>query len=79
MWGTGCIPKWDESVWSRLCVNAMPGVNAKNTRYVVRFSSRDPRDWYEWARACEHRIKSAEIITFRETNGRIDEDAVNTL
>ena len=34
-----------------LCVNETKDVNATNTLYVVRFSSRNPKDWYMWALA----------------------------
>lgn len=34
-----------------LCINETQGVNATNTLYVVRFSSRDQREWYMWALA----------------------------
>jgi hypothetical protein len=32
-----------------LCINETPSVNATNTLYVVRFLSRNRRDWYKWA------------------------------
>jgi hypothetical protein len=32
-----------------LCINETQNVNATNTLYVVRFSSRSRRDWYMWA------------------------------
>jgi adenine-specific DNA-methyltransferase len=34
-----------------LCINETRRVNATNTLYVVRFSSRHPGDWYMWALA----------------------------
>jgi adenine-specific DNA-methyltransferase len=34
-----------------LCINETPCVNATNTLYVVRFSSRNREDWYMWALA----------------------------
>ncbi len=34
-----------------LCINETQSVNATNTLYVVRFSSRSRRDWYMWALA----------------------------
>jgi hypothetical protein len=34
-----------------LCINETPRVNATNTLYVVRFWSRNRRDWYMWALA----------------------------
>ena len=34
-----------------LCINEAPRVNATNTLYVVRFLSRNQRDWYTWALA----------------------------
>jgi hypothetical protein len=45
-----------------LCINETSAVNATNTLYVVRFSSRDPRDWYKWAlallsSAAQHQIR----------------------
>jgi adenine-specific DNA-methyltransferase len=34
-----------------LCINETRGVNATNTLYAVRFSTRDRREWYMWALA----------------------------
>jgi hypothetical protein len=34
-----------------LCINETQGVNATNTLYVVRFLTRDQKEWYMWALA----------------------------
>lgn len=34
-----------------LCINETQKLNATNTLYVVRFTSRERRDWYKWALA----------------------------
>src|SRR5439155_8979632 len=34
-----------------LCINETQRVNATNTLYIVRFSSRNRADWYMWALA----------------------------
>jgi hypothetical protein len=34
-----------------LCINETRSVNATNTLYAVRFSSRNRQDWYKWALA----------------------------
>jgi adenine-specific DNA-methyltransferase len=38
-----------EGPW--LCINETKKVNATNTLYIVRFASRDRKDWYMWALA----------------------------